>query len=209
MNRHLIELIKLAQPICDKTFTLNNVTADLTLPKALEALYEERNGMRLFNRSLIVYPLSNCGNIPSLFDWNSLNTWKSYYGNLDARSICFAEDIFGGQFCLINDNFYYFDVETAELELISSSLDEWAYKILNDRDYLTGFPLSNEWQLAHGEVSDDMRLIPKIPFFLGGEYKLSNLYLADRLKAIKYRAEIYQQTKSLPDGESVELKVVN
>jgi hypothetical protein len=49
------------------------------------------------------------------------------------------------------------------------------------------------------------RLGARRPFFLGGAYEVENLYGADEIALMRFRADVYNQTKSLPDGAKVTL----
>jgi hypothetical protein len=51
-------------------------------------------------------------------------------------------------------------------------------------------------------------LIPKVPFVLGGEYSVDNLYDADAVSALLYRGDVAAQIRHLPDGATVKLRVV-
>jgi hypothetical protein len=52
------------------------------------------------------------------------------------------------------------------------------------------------------------RLLPKIPFILGGRYESSNLYAVDAVTGMCYRGELWQQLRDLPDGSQVRLKAL-
>jgi hypothetical protein len=51
-----------------------------------------------------------------------------------------------------------------------------------------------------------MRLLPKLPFVLGGEYNLDNLYLANSVEGMRFRGSIARQIQNIPDGNKVVLK---
>lgn len=72
----------------------------------------------------------------------------------------------------------------------------------------TGYPLASEWQALHGPLPEGKRLLPKIPFVLGGAYDVDNLYAADALAGMKFRADIWKQLRDLPEGAKVELRIV-
>jgi hypothetical protein len=99
------------------------------------------------------------------------------------------------------------DPETSELETLCETIPEWCDQILNDAEYLTGFPLAQEWQHANGPIPSGSRLVPVTPFVLGGEFACSNLIAMDALKAMEYRAELARKIENLPDGSKIVLKV--
>ncbi|NYD75135.1 hypothetical protein [Leifsonia soli] len=82
----------------------------------------------------------------------------------------FAEDIFGGQSGLAGSDVVSFERETAEPVVIAESLEEWAANVLGDCSLLTCHPLAHAWQEEYGALRAGYRLVPKVPFVLGGEY---------------------------------------
>jgi hypothetical protein len=54
-----------------------------------------------------------------------------------------------------------------------------------------------------------MRLMPQIPFVLGGRFSLSNLFALDAVRAMKTYANLALQIKDLPDGATVNFRVVD
>ena len=51
-----------------------------------------------------------------LAEWNSDALWRHEYGEMVDGCLFFAEDVFGGQFCVKDDAIYNFDPETGGLE---------------------------------------------------------------------------------------------
>ena len=82
----------------------------------------------------------------------------------------FAEDAFGGQFALRDEHVVTFDPETGEAQALASSIEDWADQLLADFEFLTGQPLAHDWQARNGALPPGERLVPKVPFVLGGEY---------------------------------------
>ena len=62
---------------------------------------------------------------------------------------------------------------------------------------------------ANGALRSGRRLIPRIPFVLGGEFDVSNLYDGDSVAAMLYRGDMAVQLSDLPDGASITLRVVD
>jgi hypothetical protein len=73
---------------------------------------------------------------------------------------------------------------------------------------LTGYSLLHEWQMRHGAIPAGTRLMPKIPFVLGGQYALDNLYVLSSVSAMKSRGNLARQIKDLPDGSQVQFRVI-
>lgn len=79
----------------------------------------------------------------------------------------FAEDVFGGRFCIKNSKVYTFDPETGSLEYLADDIESWAQILLSDYEVLTGYPLAHQWQKQNGQLAAGKRLLPKVPFVLG------------------------------------------
>jgi hypothetical protein len=120
----------------------------------------------------------------------------------------FGQDGFGNQFCLSNDAVYFFDGETGALEFMADTLDGWAGRILDEPDFYTGAPLAIAWQKLNGPLLPGYRLAPKMPFVLGGKFELENLYSADAVELMRFRAELAQKIADLPDGTKLRIDVV-
>jgi hypothetical protein len=63
-----------------------------------------------------------------------------------------------------------FDPETGDRRVVASSLEEWAQQLLADFELMTAYPLAEAWQKQFGPLPLRKRLIPKIPFVLGGDF---------------------------------------
>lgn len=135
--------------------------------------------------------------------------WRCEYGELADRALFFAEDAFGNQFCLHHERVCSFDAETGELNELAANLETWASSLLNDYAFLTGHPLIHQWQAKNGALPAGSRLIPKIPFVLGGEYALQNLYPLVATRGMKSRGNLARQLKDLPDGARIEFRIVD
>jgi hypothetical protein len=81
-------------------------------------MLEMKNGFYAFESALHVFPfaLENRCNNQDLLRWNSPETWKKAYGDQADDLLCFAEDIFGYQFCSSHERILRFDPETARLK---------------------------------------------------------------------------------------------
>ena len=174
----------------------------------LDCLLQEKNGFYAFESALHVIP-SQCDDpIMTIEMWNAKGTWKNEF-SCDLKEITFfAEDVFGMQFGIKENSIIKFDPETCEIDHFSETLDEWASKLLAEYDYETGYQLAHDWQKLNGPIPTGKRLLPKIPFVLGGQFKLSNLYLIDAVKGMHSRADLSRQIKDLPDGTNVEINIV-
>lgn len=177
-------------------------------PQLLKLLWA-RNGFLAFESALHVRPLSDERGQHGLAQWNVRSLWREAYQGMADGALFFAEDAFGGQFCIANDEVQRFEPETGNRERVASSIDEWTGVILADSEALTGWPLAHEWQQRFGALPNGKRLVPKLPFVLGGEFSSSNLHLLDGVKAMRFYGDIAVQIRDVPDGSSVRLRVVD
>jgi hypothetical protein len=179
------------------------------LADELEGLLAERNGFFAFESALHVFPAAATSRGYSLARWNEPELWRGEYGSLLLGALCFAEDVFAGQFVLAGGAVHRLEPETGELQVMADTLEEWAATILDDSAFETGHSTATEWQRAHGPLPPGQRLIPKTPFVLGGQYSIENLYAADAVEAMRFRAHLAAQIRDLPDGATVEIRVVD
>ena len=68
---------------------------------------------------------------------------------------------------------------------------------------MTGYPLAHDWQIRHGNLAFDQRLVPKIPFVMGGTPSVETVYAMDAVRAMRMHGEIAVQIRDLPDGTRV------
>ncbi|WP_411386449.1 SMI1/KNR4 family protein [Pseudomonas sp. MPB03] len=178
-----------------------------TLADQFFGMLRRRNGFYAFESALHVFPTHSNQQEIGVYDWNSDALWRSGYKGMADGCLFFAEDVFGGQFCFKDGKIYIFDPETGSLEYLADDVESWAKSILVDFDVLTGHPLANQWQKQNGQIPAGKRLLPKVPFVLGGEFVLDNLYLADAVEGMKLRADIASQIRDLPDGAQIKFSV--
>jgi hypothetical protein len=174
----------------------------------LRLLLSDVNGFYAFESALHVLPAASDTHYTDLERWNRHEIWKSSYGQVLDHILCFAEDVFGGQFCICDDSVCYFEPETGELDQVSSTLEEWAKMVIGDYENRTGFPLAHQWQKIHGPLPVGQRLVPKKPFVLGGEFDLDNLVAYDAISGMRVRGELARQIRDLPDGSQVIYKIM-
>jgi hypothetical protein len=204
---HLNKLLSIASDqLCDNT--TNHLTYDSnSLLEQLNIVLKEKNGFYVFESALHVFPSISSDNQIGIIEWNETSLWKTYY-NCDLSNVTFfAEDIFGNQFCIKDKTICLFDVESMSFEYLATSMEEWAELIIYNYDMLTGFKVANEWQQLNGVLPTKQRLLPKIPFILGGEYSLNNLYTSDAIEGMRFRASIANQIKDLPDGVPIKISI--
>ena len=186
--------------------SLRNINKEAV--KDLILLLQARNGFYAFESALHVFPFDAVEHEISIVEWNQTELWIDDYAGLADGALFFAEDVFGGQFCIRSDGVHIFEPETGEFEFLSPDLNGWAVAIMNNFEIYTGYPLAHEWQEVHGPLERGKRLLPKIPFVLKGDFSVDNLYSADAVKGMKWRADLARQVRDLKDGESIQISIV-
>ena len=179
-----------------------------SLSEGLLNMLRKRNGFYALESALHVFPATSNPQVLGLDSWNDDSLWRGEYRGMANGCLFFAEDVFGGQFCIKANKIYTFDPETGELEHLADDFDGWAKEIINDYEVLTGYPLAHQWQKKNGQLPSNKRLLPKVPFVAGGEFTLDNLYLHDAIEGMKFRADIANQIKDLPDGAQIQFNIV-
>jgi len=169
-------------------------------------LLRAKNGFFAFESALQVFPLGGTGDDLEISAWNRPSTWRwTYSGLIPDFAVFFSQDVFGNQFALLDGVIARFVAEGGELQKVASSLEAWAQVILTDwRQYL-GYDLAHVWQTLHRPLREGERLVPKIPFVLGGEYDVSNLYAGNIVETMRFRGELSRQIAGHADGTRVNL----
>lgn len=179
---------------------------------ALLNMLKRKNGFYAFESALHVFPVIEEDLFLSqdIIRWNLQATWKYAYDKPLAEAFCFAEDIFGYQFCTYQNRIGSFNPETGNIEIICETVEQWAELICSDLNMQTGYPLAYKWQEQHGPLKAGNRLVPMIPFVMEqAKYEVSNLYEVVALAGMLSRADLARQIKDLPDGVSVRMLPIN
>jgi hypothetical protein len=174
----------------------------------LLALLENRNGCFVFARALHLFPTHSFSKPLSGYDivaWNSRELWKEMFPEEVQSLLFFAEDIFGCQWALRADHVCKFDPETGNVTRFADNLEDWAKQILKNARIETGWPLSQQWIQAHGNLPAHCRLSPKRLFVMGGSFTLDNLFAIDAVEGMRFRGDIARQIRKLPDGTKIKI----
>jgi SMI1/KNR4 family protein SUKH-1 len=169
-------------------------------------IIESKNGGFFYSQALHIYGYSNVHKFNDIAYINSL--LQGEFGGLFNDLISFGQDLFGNQFCfdIAKNNIVFFDSETGERGVIASDYVDWI-KILGERlEYFTGINVLASWLLIN-QLLFNQRLCPKIPFVLGGEFKVDNLYAGQFPDFISAYANIAKQVKALAEGTKVKLNI--
>lgn len=173
----------------------------------LRELLAAQNGFFAFESALHVFPSHGSSASYGLLEWNAVDLWKTNHGGVADDILCFAEDIFGNQFGLRGDRVVSFDLETGAVMDFSASIEDWARRILDDYDHLTGYTMVHEWQVVHGPLSSRHRLCPNVPFVLGGNYGISNMKAVEAAALMRILSGYAQALRDVPNGTKIRLIV--
>jgi len=210
METNLKKLVSISSgALCDDAPQIPERLSSLSgvLGEQLIGLLKNKNGFYAFESALHVLPAGCKGSCMNIEEWND-DSWRKEYGDLVQGYLFFAEDVFGVQFALCNLGVRKFDPEIGEFEDFAPDLEKWVAKILEDYNYETGYQFAHDWQLQNGPLPPGKRLLPKIPFALGGAFEIENLYAGDPLNGMMFRADIWRQIRDLPDGAQIKLKMI-
>jgi hypothetical protein len=178
------------------------------LTDELAALFAHTNGFTVFNAGVQLLHAGEVGLGPELGRWNADHTWRHLYGPLADGLFFFAQDLFGTQFAIEeNQRICTFDAETGEREAIGASLDDWADWLLADPDVRGARSFAKQWQDTHGALDHNERLLPRQFFVMGGTYEDDNLEVTDATTGMLVRGPIARQIHDLPDGATIHLDV--
>jgi hypothetical protein len=182
-----------------------DMLAAYALGPELFCMLQLKNGFYAFESALHVFPAAST-DVMTLEEWNSGPLWRGHYGDLAEGLLFFAEDVFQDQFCISEKGVLRFNAETGETTPLADSIEDWARIILRDYSQETGWSLAAKWQGLQGPLVPGKRLMPKTPFFLGGEYSLANVWAGDGVEGMRFKASLAVQTRGLPDGSAVRLQ---
>jgi hypothetical protein len=204
MHRSITDLVAIAgESTCAEVSGMGVLNKWGALGEELAEMLERRNGFYAYDSALLVRPLTNLRAPLGLVQWNAQELWKGRYMEDLVNAFCFAEDVFGGQYCIRQDQVCVLDPETGILEEMSSSLGEWATNVIADYQFRTGYALAHEWQIRNIPLMAGTRLLPKVPFICGGKYDVENLYPVADVEGMLFRASIANQIRELPDGTEI------
>jgi hypothetical protein len=171
----------------------------------LEFISSIGNGGFFFGQSLQFYSLISEKSFRSIISVNELLTQE--FDFLFKGLYSFAQDVFGNQF-VFNDEgqISLFNIESGSCDIVAQNFKESLSILINDIDYYAGITYEKMWKGEY-ELALDQRIQPKIPFVIGGEYKLDNFYVNNYPAYLSYNADIAKQIYNLKDGEKVKLRI--
>jgi hypothetical protein len=203
------ELLSISsEPLAPRPSIFPEFIREYALGSELFGMLEQKNGFYAFESALHVFPLTSDPEA-GLEAWNAGSLWRNEYQDLTEGLLFFAEDILQDQFCLSQkqSGVHRFQAETGQTIFMTKTVEEWAGVILSNYRTETGWPFVHEWQEKNGVLPLGKRLMPKTPFFLGGEYKIENLWAGNPLEGMRFKADLAMQTRQLPEGAKVKLNI--
>ncbi len=177
---------------------------DLDVLQELLALLREKNGFYALESALELFPANSATDV-DLISWNSPTGWRRSYPKIPAAMLFFGQDVVCCQFGVGASGVWKLEPESGELELYADSLEQWAARILEDYSYEVAWKLAHDWQQTHGPIPAGMRLLPKQPFVLGGDFVCENMMAVEREIAMQKLGSLHEQIANLPDGEKVQI----
>ncbi|HYF31798.1 MAG TPA: SMI1/KNR4 family protein [Chitinophagaceae bacterium] len=171
-------------------------------------IVETQNGGFFFDQAVHMYGYSSAIEFHDIDYVNKL--LKEEYGNIAAGLLAFGQEAFGNQyvFDLSTKKISLFNTESGEIEVIATNFEEWVDAIVSDQNYLTGVKVVQAWR-SDNELGFNQRLCPKVPFVIGGEFKVDNLYAGTFPAYLRAYANIARQIYDLPDGTPISIKIIN
>ena len=119
---------------------------------------------------------------------------------------------FGDVFAVFEDGtVHMLDVGNCTIERVASSRDEFATLIdsgENANNWLM-IPVVDRCVQAGMRLSESQCFGFKVPPILGGNYDIENIEPTDLSAHYSFLADIYRQTKDLPDGTKVRVVIAN
>ncbi|MGZ7060584.1 MAG: SMI1/KNR4 family protein [Candidatus Angelobacter sp.] len=195
-----------SEPLRTRPDAMPGIFEPCALGQELFEMLLEKNGFYAFESALHVFPITKDPG-SGVEGWNASELWRNQYKELAEGLLFFAEDVFQDQFCLSmkQDGVFRFTAETGQTTILASSIKEWAARIMAEYKFETGFPLAHEWQEKNGPLRHGQRLMPKIPFIMGGEYSIDNLWAGNALEGMRFKGDLALQTMHVPEGGDVKL----
>lgn len=165
------------------------------------------NGGFFFNRSLQIYSVGTAESFNDIFSLNK--QIQLIYRTILVDEFFFAQDVFGNQFGFSSKGIVFFNIETGEKEYIGKSFDDWTERLKSDFDYYTGESILLGWIQQWSDLNYNERLCPTIPFVVGGEYEIENLFKSTYPNYLLNNFNIANQVYNLPEGTPIKLRKVD
>lgn len=122
----------------------------------------------------------------------------------ELEALPFGSDVYGDLWASgLDGRVHRIWTETFEPIEEYASIAAWADTIVKESDPQLGWGMLSDWEGENGELPAGSRLAPKIPFVLGGQYAVSNLYSLAFTEILRFRRYFATQIEDLPDGARI------
>lgn len=179
----------------------NGLLADLA------DMLRQSNGFVMWDGAFVLLPSGDGGPVPGIEGFNA-GEWKRAYPKEVEDTVFFAVDAFGFPFGVSHDRVVQLDPETGILRPVAETLGGLLDKVRAEPDETVALFALERWRAAGRDLRLGQRLAPKTPFVLGGGREADDFYAADMMERAAFNAHVYGRIRNLPDGATVELKVV-
>ena len=75
-------------------------------------------------------------------------------------------------------------------------------------DYFSGESLKQGWVAEKGAIPEGFRLVPVLPFSVGGEFSVANLMSVPLEEGVRYYQLLREKLRDLPDGATFTFEVI-
>ena len=137
-------------------------------------------------------------------DWSEL--LSGWFGSLPPLFTLWLVNRFGDVFAVFeDDSIHMLDVGTGAIKRVAENRDDFAIQIDMDdnaNNWLM-IPLVDRCVAAGLNLGHNQCYSYKTPPILGGEYTVENVEPTDLSVHYSFLADVYQQTKDLPDGTRI------
>jgi hypothetical protein len=189
-----------SNPLRKESFVAPSIlSTNTSIEKELIDFLLKKNGCFLFSKSVHIYSDIQLDEVNRLL--------REKYDDLfndEIGIVSFAQDIFGVQFVYNENGIFACDLDTGETQIISESFYHWLDLIFYNKESF-GSDISNAWIKKNGEIDDKQRLVPKLPFCLGGKYEVENLVPMGFQDMVDFYYQFYITTKDVPDGKEIRI----
>ena len=198
----LQELLEISSPAIVTGAHTDNIT-----DPALKSLLSTRNGFYALENALWVFASASTESTPG-HDHPEIASWARQYPKTGGVGQAFAVDALGYPFFMSNQGVLRMDLETGNFVRAANDLESWAANLLVNYDQMTGWRVCHDWQDANGQLSPGHRLFPKTPFVGGGKEEVGNLASAPLTELVGFYAELADQIHNMPEGGSIEIRML-
>ncbi len=182
--------------------------ADAIADPQLKALLQQRNGFWALQNALWVFADNSTQTTPG-HNHPEISSWASLYSKTKGVAQAFAVDAIGYPFFTSDYGILQMDLETGVFKKIAVDIEGWADAMLNHFQELSGWKVCKDWQDANGPLPEGYRLMPRMPFVGGGTETADNLMGVAMTEMIGFYAELAAEIRNMPEGGTLDIKLMS